>query len=306
MLKIVMLFIATLSLYAESPISPIPQNMTFDSDEAKLGKELFSYPLSKDSKLSCSSCHNVSLNGADTTQYSLGDNGVEGIINTPTVYNSSFNFVQHFNGEAKDLREQLALHVSSVKQMNTTLDDIVLKLSKTDYKNVFGRVYKDGLTKENFISAIVEFEKALTTPNSKFDRYLRGDISALNKQEKRGYEEFQNLGCIYCHNGVNIGSNMYQKMGIFAPYKQDKILNGKIDITKRDRDKFVYKVPTLRNIELSAPYMHDGEAKTLQDAILIMREYQLGLTGEYKEMDDLVAFLKSLTGEKPVILKGAN
>ncbi len=305
MLKTIILSLISLGLYAQTPISPIPQNVTFDSDEAKLGQELFNYPLSRDSKLSCLSCHNISLNGADNTQYSLGVDGVEGNINTPTIYNSSFNFVQNFNGEAKDLKEQLVLHISNPLQMDTTLEDIVQKLSKTDYKNVFARVYKDGLTKENFLSAIVEFEKALITPNSKFDIYLKGDISALTKQEKRGYEEFQNLGCIYCHNGVNIGSNMYQKMGIFAPYKQDKILNGKIDITSRDRDKFVYKVPTLRNIELTAPYMHDGSAKTLQDAIVVMREHQLGLTGEYKEMDDLIAFLKSLNGEKPVILKGA-
>lgn len=304
MLKIILLTLVSLTLSAQQPILPIPQNITFDNDEATLGKELFSYPLSKESKLSCASCHDITKGGADSLQYSLGADGKEGLVNTPTIYNSSFNFVQNFNGQAKDLKEQLVGHIVNPHHMDTTLDEIVMKLSKTDYANVFARVYEDGLTKENFLSAMVEFEKALITPNSKFDRYLRGDISALNKQEKRGYEEFQTLGCIYCHNGVNIGSNMYQKMGLFSPYKQDKILNGRIDVSKRDRDKFVYKVPTLRNIALTAPYMHDGSVKTLQSAVLVMREHQLGLKGEYKNMDDLVAFLKTFSGEKPMILKG--
>ncbi len=304
MFKLLALSFLSLALYAQMPITPIPQNVTYDKAEAQLGRELFFYPITKESNLSCVSCHDIMSNGTDNRQYSLGANKIETDVNTATIYNASYNFVQHFNGAATDLKSELLLHVKDKNILDTTLEDIVKTLSKTDYKNVFTKVYKDGLTKENFVSAIVEFERSLTTPNSKFDNYLRGDVDALNKQEKRGFEAFKDQGCIYCHNGVNVGGNMYQKMGIFAPYKQDKILNGKMDISKRERDKFVYKVPTLRNIELTSPYMHDGSVKTLKEAVTLMREHQLGLETKDKDIEDLLVFLKTLTGEKPEILKG--
>jgi len=292
-------------LYAQTPITPIPENAIYSSLKAELGKKLFlEASLSKDGTVSCSSCHSLSTSGADSKKYSVGVDGKEISLNTPTVLNAALNFSYFFNGKAKTLKEQIALSISNHNEMDTTLDEVITKLEKSAYKTEFDAIYSDGLTQENFVDALSEFEKALITPNSKFDRYLRGDSSALNKQERLGYEKFQSMGCINCHNGVNLGGNMYQKMGIFIPYKQDKVLNGRVDITERDRDKFVYKVPTLRNIELTAPYMHDGQVKTLKEAIKSMREHQFGVTSNSKSIAQIEAFLKTLTGETPAILKG--
>ncbi len=304
-LKLLLIPIVTLSLYAQTPITPLPENAIYSVPKAELGKKLFFDPiLSKDETISCASCHNLPGSGANATQFSIGIKGKEGVINTPTVLNASLNFAQHFDGRAKTLKEQIIFPITNPIEMDTTVAEIISKLSDTDYKSNFEALYSDGLTEDNFLDAIVEFEKALITPNSKFDRYLRGDSSALNKQERLGYEKFQSTGCISCHNGVNVGGNMYQKMGIFSPYTQTKNLNGRIDVTKRDRDRLVYKVPTLRNIELTAPYMHDGQVKTLKGAIKSMREHQLGVTSNSKSIGQIEAFLKTLTGETPAILKG--
>ena len=173
----------------------------------------------------------------------------------------------------------------------------------------FLKIYADGVTQNNLAEVIAEFEKALITPNSRFDQYLRGDKNAITPQEKRGYKAFQEAGCISCHNGVNIGGNMYQKMGIMLPYDhtykpQDfSVLNGRYNVTKRERDKRVFKVPSLRNIALTAPYLHDGTAETLKDVIMDMREHQLGLLDESDEVEDIEMFLKTLTGEVPEIIK---
>ena len=303
--KLLLIPIVTLSLYAQTPITPLPENAIYSVAKAELGKRLFFDPiLSKDETISCSSCHNLPGNGANSTSFSIGVEGKEGVVNTPTVLNASLNFVQHYDGRAKTLKEQIVFPITDPLMLNTTVSEIVSKLSDTVYRTDFATVYPDGLTEDNFLDAITEFEKALITPNSKFDRYLRGDASALNKQERLGYEKFQSSGCINCHNGVNVGGNIYQKMGIFSPYTQKKVLNGRIDITERDRDKYVYKVPSLRNIELTAPYMHDGQVKTLKEAIKSMREHQLGVTNNSKSIEQIEAFLKTLTGETPAILKG--
>ncbi len=303
--KLLLIPIVTLSLYAQTPITPLPENAIYSVPKAELGKRLFFDPiLSKDETISCSSCHNLPGNGANSTPFSIGVGGKEGVINTPTVLNASLNFAQHFDGRAKTLKEQMVFPITNPIEMDTTVEAIISTLSDTVYRSDFEAIYSDGLTEDNFLDAIAEFEKALITPNSKFDRYLRGDSSALNRQERLGYEKFQSTGCVNCHNGVNIGGNMYQKMGIFAPYTQKKVLNGRIDVTKRERDKYVYKVPTLRNIELTAPYMHDGQVKTLKETIKLMREHQLGVTNNSSSIAQIEAFLKTLTGETPSILKG--
>lgn len=185
--------------------------------------------------------------------------------------------------------------------MADSVENILNKLSNSPYKKEFKKIYKDGVTQNNLIESIVEFEKALITPNSKFDKYLRGDSTAITAQEKRGYEIFKEAGCISCHNGVNVGGNMFQKVGLMVPYKSGS--KGRYNLTLRERDKFVYKVPSLRNIELTAPYLHDGTVQTLRDAIIFMREYQLDIIETDSEVDDIEAFLKTLTGEMPEILK---
>ena len=224
-------------------------------------------------------------------------------MNSPTVLNSVFNFVQFWNGRAKDLKEQVLGPIENPLEMASKLEDVIQKLKNSSYNKEFNSIYEDGVTEDNLADAIAEFERALITPNSRFDRYLRGEESAINEQEKRGYETFKDLGCISCHNGVNVGANMYQKIGIIEPYKQLKEINGRYDVTKRERDKNVFKVPSLRNIELTEPYFHDGQALTLKDARENMQILQLGIDPDKKDTDDIEVFLKTLTGDTPEILK---
>jgi len=303
MFKLLIISLLSINLFAVEAITPIPLTMLYDKQKAQLGKKIFFDPIiSKDGTISCSSCHDLPGSGANNTAYSFGVDAREGIINSPTVLNAVFNFAQFWDGREKNLKDQSRGPISNPLEMDTTLKDVLRKLNKSSYKKEFFTIYRTAANEDNLMEVIAEFEKALTTPNSRFDKYLRGDIDAINEQEKRGYKKFKDIGCISCHNGVNIGGNMYQKLGVILPYKQDKSLNGRYDITKRERDRNVYKVPTLRNIELTAPYFHDGRVKTLKEAIFKMKEHQLGLESNMENLDDIEAFLKTLTGEMPFIL----
>lgn len=305
MYKIILSTLVSLTLYAQSSITPIPKTLSYNQDQAHLGKKLFEdVTLFKNGSISCSSCHNLQTNGASSSQYSFGVDSKETLYNASTVFNSVFNFVYFYDGRAKNPQEQTRLAIEDHSHMNIKVRELADKLKTTKYKEEFEKAFEDGLNEENIINALVEFQKALITPNSKFDVYLRGDTTVLNTQEKQGYKEFVKDGCINCHNGINVGSNMYQKMGVFTPYSADKISHGRSDITKRDRDKFVYKVPTLRNIAQTAPYFHDGAAATLEDAVVQMYELQLGVKKSKKDVQNIVAFLKTLSGDKPKILEG--
>jgi cytochrome c peroxidase len=305
MYKFLLVPLASLALFAQEPISPIPANLVYEKAKAELGKKLFfDKNLSRDGKLACVSCHNVTKNGADTRAYSLSSEGKELGVNTPSIFNSALNNSFFFDGRVADRKKQVEISIESPSELDNSVDAITNRLIQSpEYKKMFDAIYLDSVTKDNLLDAIAEFEKALTTPNSKFDVYLRGDITVLSDDEKKGYEKFISTGCINCHNGVNVGENMYQKMGVFIPYRQDKNLNGRIDVTKRDRDKFVYKVPSLRNIANTAPYMHDGQVKTLKEAIISMREHQFGVLNNSKSIEQIEAFLHTLTGETPAILK---
>lgn len=298
------------SLYAREAIDPIPLSVPYDKEKAGLGKLLFfDSILSSDFSVSCSSCHQLPGSGANTSTFSFGMNNQATKVNTPTVLNAVFNFSQFWDGRAKDLFEQALMPIINPAELNSSIEQAVSRLNDSPYKESFSLIYKDGVTKENIADVLAEFEKALITPNSRFDQYLRGDENALNEQEKRGYQTFQDLGCIACHNGVNIGGNMYQKIGIMIEYdhmdasKENIALNGRYNVTLRQRDKKVFKVPTLRNIALTAPYLHDGSAATLRDVIIDMREHQLGILEENSEIEDIEMFLKTLSGETPKILK---
>ncbi len=296
------IFIFLLSLSVASPIKPIPENIDFNEQKAALGKKLFFDPLlSKDGTISCVTCHDLQNGGDDGLQYSFGIKGQEGTINAPTVYNAVFNFRQFWDGRAKDLKAQAKGPINNPIEMGHSFVDLIPVLKKKGYDKAFELLYEDGITEENIVDAIAEFEKALITPNAPFDRYLRGDKNAITAQEKRGYILFSSKGCILCHNGVNIGGNLYNKFGIFEDANSMNI--GRYNITKREEDKYVFKVPSLRNIALTAPYMHDGRAKTLRDAVEIMTEHQLGRYMSLEEIEDIVAFLKSLTGKIPSIAK---
>lgn len=303
MLKLLIIFITSLHLFA-STIEPIPLAVEYHIKKASLGKKLFSDTiLSKDGTISCATCHNLEHNGADTTPYSFGVDGAEGLVNSPTVFNSSGNFVQFWNGRAEDLKAQVIMPITNPVEMADNKENILKKLKNSKYDELFKALYKDGVTIENLSEVVAEFEKALITPNSRFDQYLRGDLNAITAEEKEGFKTFKELGCISCHNGVNVGGNMYQKSGLIIPYLQDKPMLGRFDITSRDRDKNIYKVPSLRNIELTAPYFHDGQVKTLKDAVFMMQKHQLGIIPKKIDTKRITTFLKTLTGEMPRILQ---
>ncbi len=300
----IMLTGSFLSLFSAA-IEPIPQKIDYDKSKAALGKKLFyEARLSKDGTVACVNCHQLPGSGADVVAFSFGVNGAVGTINSPTVLNSGFNFVQFWNGRAEDLKAQAYGPISNPIEMANSMEAVVRMLKDDEtYAQTFKSLYKEGVTPENIVDAIAEFERALITPNAPFDRYLRGEKGALDAQELKGYELFQSFGCITCHNGVNIGGNMYQKVGVFLPY-EDKTRNlGRYDVTKNEKDKYYFKVPSLRNIALTAPYMHDAKAVTLEDAVFEMFEHQVGDAYTQVEMDAIVAFLKTLTGEEPAVLK---
>lgn len=294
-----LIFLLQVSLKANSIFAPIPLEVEFDKEKAYLGKKLFNDPiLSKDNTISCSTCHAISNYGVDSKIIAIGINGVKGIRNTPTVLNSRFNFVQLWDGRAQDLKEQALLPLITKFEMGDTSDNIIDKLNNNEeYTRLFLNIYKSDLQIKYIADAIAEYEKTLITPNSKFDKYLRGDENALNKQELDGLELFQSKGCISCHNGVNFGGNHYQKIGYFSDYIDDDL--GRFNITKNEKDKNFFKVPSLRNIAETGPYFHDGSSETLKNTIKKMALIQVGRILTEEEVNNLEAFLKSLTGELP-------
>jgi cytochrome c peroxidase len=299
------LFCFTLFLHANEPITPIPESITYDKNKALLGKKLFfDTILSKDRSLSCASCHSFLYGGADGKVVSIGVNNSQGSLNSPTVFNAVFNFSQFWNGRAKDLREQALGPIHNPIEMDLPLEEAVQRLqSDIQYQKDFAAITERAtITQDDLAQMLAEFEKTLITPNSKFDRYLLGKES-LSKEEMEGYTQFKILGCITCHNGINVGGNSYQKLGAIIPMERNKPIDDRYALTKREGDKNVFKVPTLRNIALTAPYFHDGQIATLHEAISKMLYHNLGIDLSTETIDALVAFLKTLTGDIPVIDK---
>ena len=290
------------SLLAKEPIEPIQPAQNINQAQAELGKKLYFDPrLSKSGFISCNSCHNLSMGGTDNLVTSIGHNWQQGPINSPTVLNSSLNFVQFWDGRAKDLNEQAGGPIANPKEMAFSHDLAVDVLASIPgYVNEFKSVYQQGdITIAQVTKAIAEFEKTLVTPNSRFDLWLKGDKTAINSQELAGYQLFKNSGCVACHSGTAVGGTMYQKMGLVAPYQTQNPAQGRFDVTGNEAERMMFKVPTLRNIELTYPYFHDGQAKTLAQAVDVMGRLQLGRQFSEQELVDLVAFLKTLTGEQP-------
>lgn len=284
------------------PIPLYPENI--NKDKILLGQALFIDPmLSKDHTMSCMTCHDLKTNGAGTTAYTIGINGGKGKFNVPTVFNAVYNFRQFWDGRAKDLKEQALDPIKNPIEMGNTIKKLIYDLkANTKYKNLFIKAYPDeGITANSIADALASFQSILTTPFSKFDKYLRGEITILNPSELEGYKLFKEKGCISCHSGINIGGNLYNKFGIYEESNSSQL--GRYRITGKERDKFVFKVPSLRNIAKTAPYMHDGRATSLKKAVDIMSRHQLGHPMLEKELSDIVSFLHTLTGQIPSIIK---
>ncbi|MFV1976628.1 MAG: cytochrome-c peroxidase [Candidatus Scalindua sp.] len=299
------------SLRSEEPIQPIPISFDYDRAKVELGKKLFFEPrLSKSGWITCNSCHNLSTGGVDNLPTSIGHKWFFGPINSPTVLNARFNLAQFWDGRAKDLKEQAGGPITNPIEMgsNHKLAVSVLQ-SIPEYVQWFRDVYGTGemyadekITIDQVTDAIAAFEETLTTPNSRFDYWLKGYDEYISKTEKGGYDLFKDKGCIVCHNGVGVGGNSYQKFGTAKPYDKDSYTTGRYNVTKDEKDKYVFKVPLLRNIELTAPYFHDASTRDLGEAVNIMAEYQLGLKLNDDETSRIVAFLRTLTGDQPSII----
>ncbi len=284
------------------PITPIEPAVVENEAKVELGKKLFFDPrLSKSGFISCNSCHNLSMGGSDNLPSSIGDRWQQGPINSPTVLNSSLNFVQFWDGRAADLKEQAGGPIANPMEMGFTHDlavDVVASIP--DYAKTFEAIYgKKKVDIDQITDAIAEFEKTLVTPNSRFDLWLKGDDKAITKQELEGYELFKSVGCVACHNGPAVGGTSFQKMGVVAKYETVNPAEGRGGLTGKDAERFMFKVPTLRNVELTYPYFHDGAYWQLEEAVDVMARLQLGRQLKEDENAKIVAFLKTLTGEQP-------
>jgi cytochrome c peroxidase len=273
------------------------------SEKARLGKRLFfETRLSRDDSISCASCHDLGRGGVDRQAGSIGIDGQLGPINAPTVFNASLNFVQFWDGRAASLEEQAAGPVHNPLEMASNWPAVIAKLQQdATYRSDFARLYPAGISGEAITDAIAAFERTLITPNSRFDRFLLGDGDALNELEQNGYRRFLDLGCASCHQGVGIGGNMFQRFGVMADYfygRPEKPADlGRFNVTGKEEDRHVFKVPGLRNVAMTAPYFHDASAQTLEEAVMIMGRYQLGRKLSNDDLQAIAAFLRTLTGE---------
>lgn len=300
--------------YALAPISPIPDALPTDPDKVMLGYKLFhDVRLSTDNTVSCASCHSLEKAGTDNLATSTGVRGQKGGINAPTVFNAAFHTKQFWDGRAANLQEQAGGPPLNPVEMGYEHPEdwtkIAAKLdADPELAAAFKKVYPEGFTGETITNAIAEYEKTLITPGSPFDKYLKGDENAISDNAKKGYRLFLKLGCQTCHTGPAMGGQSFEyadlKGDFFAGRTKTADDNGLMNFTKKESDKHRFRVPTLRNVELTWPYMHDASAHTLEAAITKMYHYQLGYDKlDKQEVSLLVSFLKTLTGEyqgKPV------
>ena len=288
------------------PIRPIAEYLEYDAAKAELGRKLYhDTRLSVDNTVSCASCHSLSTAGVDNKQYSEGVGGQFGGVNAPTVYNAVYNFVQFWDGRAATLALQAAgPPLNPVEMGYESFDQIVAKLSKDKaFTREFKKVDPDGWSEANITDAIAQFERTLLTPNSRFDKYLKGDATAITAEELEGYNLFKKYNCATCHVGANLGGQSYELMGQYADYFAARGTeltiedNGRFKQTAVERDRHRFKVPGLRNVALTAPYFHDGTEPELKEAVCKMGTYQVGLELSDADEDKIVAFLNTLTGE---------
>lgn len=299
---------------AKKYFSPLPKNFLSRDDPKnpyviKLGKMLFfERKLSVNDMISCASCHPIEYYYSSPAKKQMGAIKIQD-RNAPTVLNSGGNIAQHWIGNRKDLEEQALKSLTGPAAFgNDSTKDVEEKIEKNDlYKKLFKLAFPEQekpVKAENIAKAIAVYEKVLVTP-SRFDEFLKGNLKALSKQEKDGLKTFIQVGCASCHNGPLVGGSMFQKFGIYYPYweftKSQVIDYGRYSYTNDEADMYVYKVPSLRNIELTAPYFHDGSVDSLKDAIKIMAKIQLNRDLDQKEIDSIFMFLKSLTGKLPEI-----
>lgn len=279
-------------------------------EKVELGKMLYFDPrLSASDLISCNTCHNLGTGGVDLQETSIGHAWQKGPRNAPTVLNSVFNIAQFWDGRAKDLAEQAKGPMQATVEMSNTPERVVITLkSMPAYGEYFKKSFpgeNDPLTFDNAVKAIESFESTLLTPDSPFDKYLKGDSQALTQEQKAGLALFMDKGCSGCHNGINVGGGGYFPFGLVEK-PADEIRppgdKGRFAVTKTKSDEYVFKVPTLRNITLTAPYFHSGKVWDLREAVAIMGSAQLGVKLTDNDIDSIMEFLGSLTGDQPQVV----
>lgn len=289
----------------DDPFQPLPLTVDLDARKVALGEQLFADPvLSPGGDVACTTCHKLDQGGVDHRALSDLPGHKAALVNTPTVFNSSINFKLHWGGAYSTLEEQLQVPVESPRVLATTFAAVVDRLrTAPTYPARFAAIYPEGITKETFTDAMVQYERSLVTPSSRFDRYLRGDKTAMNAEELAGYAIFKSHGCASCHQGIGVGGNLFQPLGALRRYFGERKKNptetdyGRYNVTKREEDRHVFRVPSLRNVAVTGPYLHDGSVATLEEMVLLMSDVQLGRPLEPDRAAKVAAFLRTLTGE---------
>lgn len=290
--------------FDDEPLVPLPLTETFDARRAALGELLFGEPrLSGDSKVACMDCHRTDHGLADPRPHSRVAYRPESATNSPTLYNLRFLAKLSWIGQFDSMESHLDWLMKNPKVMASSWDGARARLAELPkYRHAFEAAFPDGLTAVNVRDAVLEYERSLVTPNAPFDRYLRGDKQAITPEAKHGYALFKSYGCASCHQGMAVGGNVLEPFGVmqdaFADRGQVKDSDrGRFNLTRHEEDRFVFRVPSLRNVALTAPYFHDGSAATLEAAVIVMARYQLGQELEAQDRSALLAFLGTLTGE---------
>jgi cytochrome c peroxidase len=286
------------------PISPIPIAVDLDRRKVRLGDRLFHDPrLSRGGVLACGSCHRLDEGGDDDRAIATGADRRPLDFNAPTVFNVDSNFRLNWRGNFREIEEQNAAVLLDPRLMNNSWPALLAMLqADPDYRDDFAAIYGDSVRREQVLDALATYQRSLVTPNARFDRYLRGEPGAISAEEEHGYQLFKAYGCVACHQGVNVGGNLFQRFGIFAnPFAEDGAGTeadlGRFAVTGNDADRHVFRVPSLRNVAVTAPYFHDGSTQSLDEAVAIMARNQLGRTLARHEIDLIAAFLRTLTGE---------
>jgi len=294
---------------SEEAIQPIPLEANLDPEIVKLGHRLFNDSRLSEKGANCGTCHNLENAGADGRKVSIDINGGNDIMNTPSLYNVSLNTSFTWNGKHHSLESQVEGVISNPRHMGGDWANILPRLAREDngkesYVSVFSALFSDGLTQKNVVSAIADYERSMITPNGAFDRFLRGDENAISDQQKSGFALFKQYGCISCHQGINVGGNVFARIGTFQnPFEGKKFSErmmafnlGRYNYTGDEEDKRVFRVPSLRNVAETPPYFHTGGVKTLEDAVRFMAKYQVGRSISDEDAFLIAEFLRSLSG----------
>jgi cytochrome c peroxidase len=286
---------------ADEPIAPLRPIQT-DAAKAELGQKLFhDVRLSGSNVVACSSCHQVERGGGDDRSRPPGADARPLDYNSPSIFNAALNHRLNWRGNFRRLEEQNEAVLLDRRLMNTTWNELLAKLrADEDYVGRFATLYGTGPERAHVLDALAAFQQTLLTPNARFDRYLNGQRDAITSEEERGYQLFKSYGCVACHQGINLGGNLFQKFGIFfSPFadRGNATDLGRFTVTGHDSDRYVFRVPSLRNVAVTAPYFHNGAASSLAEAVDLMARAQLGRELPVQDIDLIVKFLATLTGE---------